>query len=208
MNGWIVVEEGTGEGGFVEGPEGAPLGTGSFRMATGPGEGDQGGKVWLMTGNFEQTELSAITGMRYATFVPSEGSTPLAPYLNLQLDLDRDGRRDTTIVFDPAEGDAGEIEPGVWQTWDAAAGRWYFTAATEAFCARTCYATLPEILSAHPTATIVAWYPNRRGISIVAGQASGGAWNDFIGYVDAFSIAIEGEETRYDFEASGGGCAP
>ncbi len=213
--GWVSMSQRTANGALVTGPATPPLGTGSYRMTTGPGNSGpnlpqggagQGGKTWLTTQQFDGTLLTAITALGYSTYVTaSPASTTITPSLQFQVDTDGDGDRDAALVFEPvyATGQPA-VAQNTWQTWDAYAGKWWFTsnqnpnkipAATNDYCASSCFNLFTDIRTDFPNAKIMTWFPlaDGYGTQFQAGQNSpGGPWNDFDGNVDAFTITRTG----------------
>jgi Carboxypeptidase regulatory-like domain/Dockerin type I domain len=225
LNGWSSVSQRTAGGSFVTGPATPPLGVGSYRMVTGAGNSGPdlpqggagtGGKTWFTTQQYDSTLLSNINSLSYKTYISSSpSSTTIEPVLEFQVDLDGDGARDAAMNFEPIYstvsngGSQPNIAPGVWQTWDAAAGKWWFSgssftnAGTFAFCPTNCYVTLPQIIAAYPNAKIVTWYPlaDGYGTQFIAGQNSAGApWANFDGNIDDFQFNTSSTSATFDFE--------
>jgi hypothetical protein len=213
--GWADITQRTADGRFEVGPLTPPLGIGSYEITTGAGGSGPdlpqggagtGGKLWLSTQQFDGLDLSALTALSYSTFVDpsSTASATVAPALQLQVDLDGNGTRDTTLVYEPAYN--GTVVKGQWQTWDANNGLWWSTTATTLGPASTTYFTLDDLLVAYPTAQIVSWYstlpdgtasPDGYGLQIVGGQnVAGSPWSGFVGNVDAVTV----NTTTFDFE--------
>ena len=135
----------------------------------------------------------------------------------MYVDLDGNGSRDTTMVFEPyystiaSGGTQPNLTTGAWQTWDAigalGASKWWFTTNVAPWVAFDNFVPWSQIVAAYPNARIVTWYspgsPVRSdgwGMNLVAGQNSaGGPWNDFIGNVDAFRFSA-GTLDVSDFE--------
>ena len=220
LSGWAGISRRTATGTFVVGPPVPPLGVGSYQMATGPGGsgpalpgGDSsgmGGKTWMGTELFNGTLLSAITELRYSTFIQATASPSITVAINLFIDLDGNGTRDTTMVFEPVYT-YGNPSTGVWQEWDAVQGgnaKWWFTTNVAPWIAFDNFVPLGQIFAAYPSARIVTWYsggdPIRSdgwGFNLVAGQNSaGGPWNDFVGNVDRVRFAAGGPALQFDFD--------
>jgi len=218
LNGWSGISRRTAAGSFVVGPSVPPLGTGSYEMATGPGGsgpplpgGDSaglGGKTWMGTEQFNGTLLSAITAFGYSTYIQaSPGGNTITVAINMYVDLDGNGTRDTTLVFEPyystvaSGGTQPNLAVGAWQTWDAIQGgaaKWWYTASFGALTNPfNDFQPLSYYVGLFPNAKIVTWYspgdPIRSdgwGMNLVAGQNSPGApWNDFTGNIDNFTFA-------------------
>jgi hypothetical protein len=210
LRGFVPAADRTASVAFARGPGSAPLGLGSLSLRTGPGTGaDQGGKAWLYLSALSGSQLADFDVLQYHAYVSA--SSTAAPQLgvsvNLQVDVDGDGQRDTTLVFEPVYVPAqGTVTKDTWQRWDAGAGRWWATVATAAFCSPSCTFTLRDFAAAHPMATIVEW-GETPGFALLAGQRSGGAWANFDGYVDRLVIGRRGMTTTYDLEPEAEACA-
>jgi hypothetical protein len=221
LNGWSAVSQRTASGSFVPGPGTAPSGSGSYRMMTGAGNSGpdlpqggagQGGKTWMTTQQFDNALLSGITRLGYSTYVtasPSSAGNIITPTLQLQVDLDGNGTRDSTMIFEPyystfaSGGTQSNIALGQWQTWDARAGKWWFNNATVFGCGQCAFPTFDAVIAAYPNAKIVTWYAlaDGYGTQFVAGQNSAGApWANFDGNIDAFTITVNAPNTTFDFE--------
>jgi hypothetical protein len=139
-----------------------------------------------------------------------------APYLNLLIDLNNDGVAHDQLFFEPVyqtgafTGDPipnqGTLVLGQWQTWDALVGGWW---SLNAGTFGPPLVTLATYIAANPTATIVNAPTGAGGVRILAGFGAG-AWDNFVGNVDAFTIGVSGNSTTYDFEpfAAGGVLEP
>ncbi len=216
LNGWSSISQRTATGEFVFGPSAPPLGSGSYRMTTGagnagpdlppPGGAGQGGKTWLTTQAYDGTLLADISHLSYSTYVsPSSPTTNLTPSLQFQVDLDGNGTRDSAMIFEPVYSVAtqGPITPGVWQNWNARAGKWWFNNATVFGCGSCAYVTYDQVLAAYPNAKIVTWFARTDGYGtqFQAGQNSAGPpWTNFDGNIDNFRIGINSPGDTYDFE--------
>jgi len=219
LDGWSAVSQRTAAGTFVGGPGTPPLGVGSYRMTTGAGNSGPdlpqggagtGGKTWLTTQQYDNTPLANITDLSYSTYVASAASPSIAISLQLQVDLDGNGTRDATMVFEPVYSpDQGTITPGVWQNWNALSGKWWFPGNTFtnspgfAFCPNNCFVPFSSVIAAYPNAKIVTWYPlaDGYGVQFVGGQNSAGnPWINFDGNVDNFRISVNTTNTTYDFD--------
>jgi hypothetical protein len=102
LQGWEAYNENTASATFENGPATPPYGTGSYEMSTGSGTGaGAGGKSYFKTNNYNGTRLDAISSMSYSTWV--DVSTPgndIAPVIEMMVDTDGNGTRNTTLVFD------------------------------------------------------------------------------------------------------------
>lgn len=217
--GWLFYSQKTAIGQFVTGPATPPLGSGSIRLTTGPGDppppppvSGNGGKSWLATYAHDGTMLSAITTLSYSTYVSlsSGAAVHLTPAINLYVDLDGNGSRDTTLVFEPVYvvSQQGPVVKGVWQTWDTLNGPGWWYTSNGGFPAQLPqpgneFKPLSHYIALFPNAKIVSW-GGLPGLNIVTGQNTSGApWQNFDGNVDnvVFNAAV------YDFEPGAGMCA-
>lgn len=208
-DGFDAYGENTGSGEFVAGPGSAapPLGSGSYQMSTGAGDGaGLGGRQYLKTDSYNGTRLDAVSQMSYRSYVVSNsglaGSETLAPALEMMVDADGNGTRDTTLTFEPVYSPAqGVVQAGFWQTWDARAGNWRASDAVGSIMPDTDF-TLDAFIDVFPNAAIVNW-TNRadgRGLGFRAGQSAGGVWKNFVGAVDAFEVGTNNRSTVFNFE--------
>jgi len=200
--GWAYRTENTASGALVTGPGTPPSGVGSFSMPTGAGIGPGlGGKTYLFTNLYDGTPLASLTTLKYWTYI-SNGVLPVAPALNLYVDLDNNGTRDTTFVWEPVYAvSQGPVALNTWQQWNALSndnGWWYtanFGLLTNGGGGE--YHPLSYYLDPlrYPNAKIVNWV-GLPGTNVVTGQASGGGWNNWVGSVDMIEI----NAADYDFE--------
>ncbi|MBD0369865.1 MAG: hypothetical protein ICV60_03360 [Pyrinomonadaceae bacterium] len=215
LNGWTISEVPTQtDVDFVNGPGTPPLGTGSAQLsiASTPGAGDQAAQ--LRNPNYAGTKLSDLTALSYSTYVQSFGSGGQAPYILLNIDLDNNGTIDDFLFFEPVyqngtystifggdtvpdqcAGNPACVSLNTWQTWNALIGGWW--SANES-AGGPPLITLDKYIEEHPDATIVN-SASGGGVRIVAGFGEG-AWNGFIGNVDAFTIGVSACNTTYNFE--------
>ncbi len=219
LNGWSTVSQRTATGTFVTGPGTPPLGFGSYRMTTGAGNSGpdlpqggagQGGKTWITTQQYDNTLLANISQLGYSTYVTaSPASSIITPSLQFQIDLDGNGSRDTAMIFEPYYstvangGTQPNVAQGVWQNWNARAGRWWFNQTTVFGGPQAAFPTYDAIIAAYPNAKIVTWYAltDGYGTQFQAGQNSAGPpWTNFDGNIDAFTISVNTNGTTYDFE--------
>lgn len=205
LQGWVFSSNGAPEGSlaFVVGPGTAPLGEGSLALSVT----DALQRVVLANGSYAGTRLDALAGLTFSTYRISPATGALAPSLQLDIDFDLTDTTTTAqgqLVFDPAG--TTPVTTGVWQEWDALAGKWYMTGtaieanvpAGQPFPAATA-GTLAQILAEYPHAGIRATIGN---VSLRAG-GPGGA---FSGNVDALTIGIDGgDSTTFDFEPDSDG---
>jgi len=205
LQGWARYDENTATSNFVFGPPVPPYGIGSYQMQTGPGNGtNMGGKNYFATNTYSGTRLADITSLTYRAYIDlaSQAAPQLDIVVELKADVNGDGTYDTTFVFEPVNSpDQGTPTPGIWQTWNARRGNWRITRPACGQVPNT-YLPLDTFLAGCPTARMVQWYPRADGYAsgLSAGQASGGAWANFIGYADGFEMGINYNSTIYDFE--------
>lgn len=193
--GWVFFSQNTASGGLVVGPGAPPIGVGSFHQLTGSGNGaGLGGKIWLATSLHSGTLLSSLTTFNYSTYV-SPGSTAashLAPAINLYVDLDGNGTRDTTMVFEPVYATSqGPVAQGVWQQWNMLStdNAWWYTANFPPLTngGGGEFKPLAYYIGLFPNAKIVNW-GGAPGFNVVSGQNSGGIWAGFDGNVDQVMV--------------------
>lgn len=204
-NGWFEMNQANSDVAFVSGPAPTPLGLGSAQFSTGPSAlvAPFGGKPVLSTEQFDGQLLSDLDALGYWTYQSQVAPTHphLAVAIKLQVDLDGDGLRDRTLVFEPGEqvGGTGAVLQNTWQYWDAFSGRWWNTGAP---LFPTFHFTLADVIQAYPNAKIVNWHNalEGAGFNLAAGQNSGGFWSDFIGNADALEVGFAGNSTTFDFE--------
>jgi hypothetical protein len=204
LHGWAAFNEQTASATFVNGPATPPYGSGSYQMSTGAGDGpNAGGKSYFKTNTYNGTRLDAISSMSYSTYVdPSTPGNNLAPVIEMMVDTDGNGTRDTTLIFEPVYSpEQGAVQKGVWQTWNARAGKWRSSRTVGPIVPDT-YFPLDTFIDAFPDSTIVEWFPRADGFGLgtVVGQSSGGIWANFIGNVDGFEIGTNNASTINDYE--------
>ena len=207
MGGWVPVADNTAIGGFTEDFGGA-TGTGAWQLDTGSGDGASlGGKAWLYTDDLTGKRLAELTQLTYSTFVDptSAAAAHLAPSINLQIDWDNDGVRDSALIWEPVyvAADQGAVTPDVWQRWDALEDGWWYNNSFGTLASPAGeYEPIGYYLTQYPEATIVNWGGHTPGFAFVTGQSSGGTWANFVGAVDDFSYGFANDDlTTVDFEA-------
>jgi hypothetical protein len=204
LHGWSAFNDQTASATFVNGPATTPYGSGSYQMSTGAGDGaGLGGKSYFKTNTYNGTRLDAISSMSYSTYVdPATPGNNIAPVIEMMVDTDGNGTRNTTLVFEPIYSpEQGAIQKGVWQTWNARAGKWRSSATVGPIVPNT-YFPLDTFIDAFPNATIVEWFPRADGFGLgtSVGQSSGGAWANFVGNVDGFEIGTNNASVINDYE--------
>ncbi len=206
LQGWAAFNEQTASAAFVNGPATPPYGSGSYQELTGAGTGpNAGGKSYFKTDNYNGTRLDAISSLSYRTYVdPSSQATDnLAPVIEIMVDVDNNGSRDTTFIFEPvySAAEQGAVQKGVWQTWNARAGTWRVSRTVGPIAAGT-YFSYDTFVAAFPDAKIVQWFPRADGFGLgtVVGQSSGDIWANFVGNVDGFEIGVNNASTINNYE--------
>jgi hypothetical protein len=208
LNGWTTSEvPGLTDVDFVSGPATPPIGVGSAQLsiATTPGAGDEAAQ--LRNPNYAGTKISDLTTLSYSTYVQQYGSGGQAPYIILQVDNDGNGSVDDLLFFEPVYQDATffpsnpqqSLALNTWQTWDALNGGWWSLNGIAGATPGTGVKSLDDYLAAAPNATIVNSASGAGGVRIVAGFGEG-AWNGFVGNVDAFTIGASSCNTTFNFE--------
>ena len=216
MDGWVEYSEpGVTDVDFVSGPATPPLGVGSakFSISSAPGAG--GFAAQLRNSSYAGTKLSDLTALSYSTYVQQFGSGGQAPYILLNIDNDNNGTIDDFLFFEPVyqngtygtiysndtvpnqcSGNPNCVSLNTWQTWNAFIGGWW--SANES-AGGPPLITLAKYIEEHPNATIINREDGAGGLRIVAGFGEG-AWNGFVGNVDAFTIGVSSCNTTYNFE--------
>jgi hypothetical protein len=197
---------------FQTGPAIPPLGVGSVQLSVGS-NGD--GAAQLRNAAFAGTKLSDLSALSYYTYVEQTGSGGQAPYIILNIDNDNNGTVDDLLFFEPVYQSAvffpSNPQPplliDVWQQWDARHGGWWSLNGIANAGPGTDVKSLDDYILAEPDATIRNSSTGLGGVRLVAGFGAG-AWDNFIGDADAFSISTSSANKTYDFEpGSFGPCA-
>ncbi|MDQ6755823.1 MAG: hypothetical protein M3004_02715 [Bacteroidota bacterium] len=205
LHGWVKEPKGLALVDFYAGPSTPLLGKGSMRF-TSPDKSI--GR--LRNTQYSGTPLSSITELSYSHFIEQRDSTVDANGLHLLADIDGDGVKDITIIFEPryqtgkfvagtSIPDQGNSEKNKWQTWDALHGGWFVFVSTQTDPDHGgVLSSLPDLIKKYPGATIVN---DQTGVGGLRLQAGGPIFsNNFIGYVDNIKIGVNGITTTYDFE--------
>ena len=207
LQGWQIQGDPGTSVTFVDGPLTPPLGSGSVRFQI-PANGDL--FTNLRNPNYAGTPLAGLTSLDYFTYVTNNVDGQ-APYLILNVDTDNDGISDDRLFFEPVyqsgayPGDAvpnqcvsnpGCVTPGQWQHWNALAGGWW---SLNDFTFGPPLHTLAGYEALHPGTKIVNREDGAGGVRIVAGGGLG-AWDNFDGNVDAFTIGVNDNNTTYNFD--------
>ena len=214
LEGWTTSSSGTATVTFEAGPAVPPLGEGSVELAVGAN-----GNSAAQVRNFEYagTKLSDLTTLHYWTYVDNDSTNPSAgpdqaPFIILNIDLDGSfaTTSDRTLLFfepeyqfgyTPTVPPQGPIVMDVWQQWNAHLGGWWSTTNVAGAGPGANVKPLSVIIAAHPNAMIInqSGLTGAGGVRIVAGFGAG-AWDNFVGNADAFSIGVLGDTTTYDFD--------
>ncbi len=184
----------SGIGAFKFGPATPPLGTGSYQLTTP----DAPAKVRLGTDLSNGTPLTSITGIGYSTYrvAPPAGGAPVAS-LNLVANIPAVSTF-ATLVYEPYQQVGGNalIHNGVWQNWDAYAGRWWSTKIPSCVQATPC--PWSQIVSMYPTATVYNGFPGYPSFAVNQGSSNAGTDS----YADALYLRTAAGKTTYNFEAT------
>jgi hypothetical protein len=209
---------------FVNGPGTPPMGTGSAQLSVGP---NGGSAAQLRQPNYSGVILpdpnpanppaaNELSLLSYSTYIQTPGSGGQAPYIILNVDYNGDTTVDDNLFFEPAYQEAtfcpANPQPTLminqWQAWDAANGCWWSVQGTGGATPGTGVKTLRQIRAAQPGARIMN-SGALGGLRLVAGFGAG-AWDNFVGNVDAVTIGtggstlnLGGSATTYDFELVG-----
>jgi uncharacterized repeat protein (TIGR01451 family) len=183
-------------------PAPAPLGDGALRLAVGADGGDA---AQARSANWDGQYLMYLTSLAYWTYVQQDGSGGQAPYLMLDVDYNGDAIRDDILFFEPEYQSAAyfpsdpqpALVDGAWQFWDARDGGWWSLNNTAGAGPGTNVKPLSAILEVEPDARLM--FGGSGSVRITAGFGEG-AWNNFIGFADAFAISFNLPRTIYDFE--------
>ncbi|MDQ4120868.1 MAG: carboxypeptidase-like regulatory domain-containing protein [Acidobacteriota bacterium] len=208
LQGWQIVTTpasgSTASVTFVNGPGTPPLGTGSAQLSVGS---NGNSSAELRNPNYAGTLLSQITALSYSTYV-QQNTDGQAPYIILRVDHDNDPNTPVDLLFfEPVYQNATfgcsnqpTVATNTWQTWDARNGCWYSVNGFAGSGPGASVIPLSTYIAAFPNARIVNTSGGSGGIRIVAGFGAG-AWDNFVGNVDAVTIGVSGSDsTTFDFE--------
>ena len=176
-------------GSFVEGPAGAPLGTGSLRLQTATGSE----KVFLFNFDHVGTALRDVDDIAYSTY-RAAGDAQQVAALNVVIDYNGSATGGfSTLVFEPVYNtDQGAVTTGEWQDWMAdGSGTWWSTWPISGQCSGAtadCDKTWDEIVANNPDAVVLG------GVGVNQGSGNPG----LVTNADAFTF----DETTYDFEST------
>ena len=204
----------SGSVGFVTGPGTPPIGTGSLNLVTGNDSSGNNGSAQVYNLNFAGVALSSLTALSYSTYTTSNNGQQF-PYLALNVDLTGTGDYDqlffeppyqTPTTGNPSLPNQGATALNTWQTWNALEGGWWDNndVLGAAGTPGTGVASLSSFLAQYPNATIQnaadLFGPgaNANGVTLQFGYADPGF--TYNGYVDNFTIGINGASTTYNFD--------
>jgi hypothetical protein len=183
-------------GSMVTGPATPPLGTGSANLTLPAGTGNQGSE--LRDTGYYGTALSTISALSYSTYATAWNGQQL-PYFMLYISSPTNGV--DRLTFEPTYSPSqGAVALNTWQTWNAFTGGWYDDAGNGnpgvgnvvSFSALQAIYSNAIIVNANYDSTGLG------GVRFNVGFAS--AANSFNGYVDNFTIGINGANTTYNFD--------
>lgn len=222
MGRWTIKTFNGAKAEFVEGPETTVKGRGSLKVMTGPGDGpDQGGKIYIGNDAWNEKVLSDVQEISFSFYVETAGSAAVAPYLNIHLDYNLNGKwdgvegGDMILVFDPTlqPPPAGQhtIPPKTWKTGlneselHAAThnnGGWWIVGHEDKAGRRGNSKNLAQILGSFPTRQMI---PNTKegvpAVVLVVGAKDGGSFANFEGYIDNITMQDSYRKPHaYDFE--------
>ncbi len=188
MHGWAFeVQSPDGSGTFVSGPATPPLGTGSASLFTGT-HGDA--YTALHHTGYSGQKLSDITRLDYATYSSQNPATVSWPAL--LLDLSTPNGLDE-LSFMPSQQTQSPVS-NTWQSWNGLTGKWSST-----FNFQGTIAAYLVAVSVTPGDVMIVNRSNGTG-GLVLQECPASSTDVFDGYVDAFTIGINGADTTYDFE--------
>jgi hypothetical protein len=207
--------------GMVAGPATPPLGIGSAELGVGNGITGGDGAAELGNIGFAGTALSAITALSYSTYdVTNNGSQ--FPYLRLYVSFDGGATLGDVFFFEPPYQTTTSGNPSLppqgpealntWQSWNALEGGWWSNNGADGLtpggqCTPgTGVESLSDCLTADGSslANAVIFNPTDSlgdllgGVRFDVGVASPD--EQFLGYVDDFTIGIGRDATTFDFD--------
>jgi hypothetical protein len=191
-----------------------PLGEGSVEFNS-----PTGSLANFRSTSHHNTFLSSLTEFRYSTFIVNRGNSTDNAYVVLQIDRTGDGLEDDRLLFEPRfqtgsyvtgiVPDQGPTLVNTWQTWDMLNAIWWLGPPPR---------PNPEMGGVYfSLASYISQYPDAKIVNQFIGGGTGGIrlnvgappvfipayWGgNFTGYLDAFTIGVNGNTTIYNFEAS------
>lgn len=158
-------------------------------------------RIRLRRGGYSGTLLSALTELKYSTYVVQNAPANMV----LQIDVTNDEGKDFNIYFEPRE-DGQPFQLNTWQQWDALHGKWHAEAATVTLpqSMSTGSFTLQQVRDAFPNARIIDTPPsghNGEGVRFTIGGTPRNLFDDTISYFDALIIGTKNQQhsTLFDF---------
>ena len=201
----IIGANSTASGSMVTGPAAPPLGTGSANLSTGNGIIGGDGASELRNTGYVGVALSTITALGYSTYTTQNNGQQF-PYLGLTISTTGSGSTDDILFFEPPYQQTSTGNPSLpnqsatalntWQTWNALTGGWWDNLGT--YNPGTGVNSLAAFLTLFPNATIVNADSGLGGVRFDVGFASAG--DQFNGYVDNFTIGVNGANTTFNFD--------
>ncbi len=193
----------------VAGPQRAPFGSGSHRIAIGTSD-DQ--TELYRTNAYDGTTLDALTRLEYSTLArrtDGAGDLRQPSYLRLNVDTGGTADPDTSLFFFPANNaDQQAVANGTWQTWDVAGGKLNEGGDGGATT------TLAAFAAAHTGAKLAnnnAGQPSGGGLALLNGGSQGGTGDPQVNgeyFVDRVVVGKSNLDTLFDLgdaaEATGG----
>lgn len=222
MGRWVIKTTHGATAEFVEGPETPLRGKGSLRVSTGPGDGPgKGGKIYIGNDLWNDKVLSDIGELSFSFYVETASSTGVAPYLNVHLDYNLNGKwdgvegGDMILVFDPTlQPQPGANHPIPAKTWKTGLmeadthvanhnhGEWWIVGHEDIAGRKGNSKNLAKILGSFPARQMI---PNSidgiPAVVLVVGAKDGGSFANFQGYID--NVTMKENHRRpicYDFE--------
>jgi hypothetical protein len=184
----------------VTGPQRAPFGSGSHKMAIGQYSVQT---ELYRTNDYDGVNLGDLTRLEYSTFERNTagGEDRQPAYLRLSVDTDGDLTTiEDSLFFFP--GNNGTVVNGEWQNWDVTGGLMNIGGDPSG----TGEISLADYAAANPTATLVnVPYDDSHdagAISLIAGAANTQTRGEY--FVDRVIVGSGGQDTLFDFGPSGG----
>jgi len=214
----VVGNNPTGVGGMVYGPGTPPIGIGSANLATGNGTSGGDGGEELSTTGYAGVALSSLTALNYSTFVTQNNGSQF-PYLVLEIATGLSGvDAYDQLFFEPPYQTPGTGNPSLpnqgatglneWQSWNALVGGLWDndgiagcgSPGSGVSSLASCIAAI-EALGGDPTIANTRGNGDLDGVGGIYFQVGESDPTDiFNGYVDDFTIGVNGVDTTYNFD--------
>lgn len=184
----------------VTGPQRAPFGTGSHRMAVGQFEVQT---ELYRTNSYDGVDLGEITRLEYSTYANNTAGGADRQPTYLRLSVDEDGaangvHNNKSLFFFP--GNNGPVVNDVWQHWDVDSG--LINEDGDSGVAGT--TTLAAYTAAHPEAVLVNEpYVDGQGthdsgaVALISGAANTMTRGEY--FVDRVIVGQSNQDTLFDF---------